>query len=102
MSAVNWAEALSKVAELGKSSRELIAELTARRLLGASLNIIPFTSEDAALAGDLRPLTRRLDLSLGDRACLALGRRLQTEVLTADRAWENLEETLRGPIKVIR
>jgi len=38
-------------------------------------------------AAALRPLTRRHGLSLGDRACLALGWRPRLPVLTADRAW---------------
>jgi PIN domain nuclease of toxin-antitoxin system len=32
-----------------------------------------------------------LGLSLGDRACLALGRRLKLPVLTADQIWKKVE-----------
>lgn len=37
-----------------------------------------------------RPLTRDAGLSLGDRACLALARRLDAPVLTADTAWQGV------------
>ena len=100
MSAVNWAEVISKVAELGKPSYELIAELTDRHLLGAALRIVPFDDSDAALVGDLRPQTRHLGLSLGDRACLALGSRRDCAVLTADRDWDKARLGL--DIRIIR
>lgn len=55
------------------------------------LEILPF---DAALAhhtGILRVQTRSLGLSLGDRACIALGHRLGVPVLTTDKEWKHLE-----------
>lgn len=102
MSMVNWAEVLSKVAELGKPSRDFLAELADRKLLGTALHLVPFDLADAAVVGDLRPLTRPLGLSLGDRACLALATRLGAPVLTADRAWSELEPELEIPIRLIR
>jgi len=42
---------------------------------------------DAIDVARLRPLTRVAGLSLGDRACLALARRLDTRAITADTAW---------------
>ncbi len=49
---------------------------------------------------DIRPQTKLLGLSLGDRACLALGMRLEIPVLTADTAWNDL--TLNISIRMIR
>jgi PIN domain nuclease of toxin-antitoxin system len=60
----------------------------------------PFTSEHARLAGDLVAKTRPLGLSLGDRACLALGLALKAPIYTADRSWNKLR--LGGRIHVIR
>jgi PIN domain nuclease of toxin-antitoxin system len=38
----------------------------------------------------LRPLTKASGLSLADRACLALAKRLDIPALTADRDWADL------------
>lgn len=53
--------------------------------------IIPFDIDLALGAAILRNPTRRLGLSLGDRACLALAQRERLPVLTADRAWLELD-----------
>ena len=42
-------------------------------------------------AADLWQPTRGAGLSLGDRACLALARRLDVTAVTADRAWLGLD-----------
>ena len=61
---------------------------------------VPFTAEHARLAGSLITKTRPLGLSLGDRACLALGLALKAPVYTADRSWNNLKLGVR--IRIIR
>ncbi|MFZ1106612.1 MAG: PIN domain-containing protein [Hyphomicrobiaceae bacterium] len=55
------------------------------------LAIVPFDEELARQTGALRPATRSLGLSLGDRACLALAQRERLPVLTADRSWAKLD-----------
>jgi PIN domain nuclease of toxin-antitoxin system len=52
--------------------------------------IEPFTMSHAKLAGSLVAQTRSHGLSLGDRACLALGITLDAPVYTTDQAWKNL------------
>ncbi len=42
------------------------------------------------IAGDLVVQTRPLGLSLGDRACLALGLALKAPVYTADKLWKKV------------
>jgi len=59
-----------------------------------------FTSEQAKIAGSLIRQTSALGLSLGDRACLALGIALRAPVYTADRLWKNLKLGIR--IHVLR
>jgi ribonuclease VapC len=94
-STVNLAEVQSKLVARG---------LSADRAWAAALvpvqDAIPFTSEQAKAAGSLVAETRALGLSLGDRACLALGLALQAPVYTADRSWKNLK--LGVQIHVIR
>ena len=61
---------------------------------------VPFTSEQARIAGGLVGHTGSLGLSLGDRACLAVGIALKAPIYTADRAWKNLKLDVR--IHVVR
>jgi PIN domain nuclease of toxin-antitoxin system len=95
ISAVNLAEVVAKLRERGLSADEIRAALA-----GLSLDVRPFTTEQAYAAGDLRPATRALGLSLGDRACLALARELDAPALTADRQWLGLK--LGIDIRVVR
>jgi ribonuclease VapC len=50
-----------------------------------------FTAGHARLVGDLVAQSRPLGLSLGDRACLALGLALKAPVYTADKSWKKLK-----------
>ncbi|MFZ0313824.1 MAG: type II toxin-antitoxin system VapC family toxin [Candidatus Korobacteraceae bacterium] len=61
---------------------------------------VPFSEEHARVAGSLVALTRALGLSLGDRACLALGMAMKAPVYTAEKAWSKLK--LGIPVRVIR
>ena len=61
---------------------------------------VPFTEDQAKIAGGLVTKTRALGLSLGDRACLALGILLGAPVYTTDRAWKKLK--LGVPIHLLR
>lgn len=99
--AVNWAEVLSKIAETGQSLAGFRSQLESRGVLGPLLRVVPLDEVTAQEIGQLRPATRPHGLSLGDRACLALGRRLDLPVLTADRNWR--EVSLDAPeIHLIR
>lgn len=86
ISSVNLSEVLTKVVERGGSAQAARVDLQAY-----GLTVHAFTLEDADVAADLRLPTRQAGLSFGDRACLALGKRLGVPVLTADRAWAELE-----------
>jgi ribonuclease VapC len=87
MSTVNLAEVLSRAVDRGADPVQLASDLTEAGLLHGAIAIEPFTAEDAAVVARLRSGTRGTGLSLGDRACLALGQRLKATVLTADKAW---------------
>ncbi|MBW4573971.1 MAG: type II toxin-antitoxin system VapC family toxin [Aphanothece sp. CMT-3BRIN-NPC111] len=100
ISIVNWAEVLSKVADIGENPEALALQLENEGLLGNNLQILPLTEEDALVIAQSRPLTKTVGLSFGDRACLALGKRLGLPVLTADRSWASL--TLGVLVNLIR
>lgn len=93
-STVNLGEVLSRVADRGGDPARVSRQMTDRGLLDGAIAVEPFTSADAVEVARLRPLTRDLGLSLGDRACLALAKRLDTPALTADSAWSRLDPRL--------
>jgi PIN domain nuclease of toxin-antitoxin system len=86
ISAVNLSEVLERLCSGGLSEVEADEAVAA-----LNLEVVDFDESQARLAAYLRPQTRRAGLSLGDRACLALGRRLGCPVVTADRAWARLD-----------
>jgi len=61
--------------------------------------VFAFTPDQAKIAGTLISKNRSLGLSLGGRACLALGTILDCPVYAADRSWKNLKTGVR--IRVI-
>lgn len=84
--AVNLAEIQGKLVRRG-------IEKTAASLaiVGVVSNVVDFDHQRALLTGSLINETRALGLSLGDRACLALGILLNVPIYTADRAWTGLK-----------
>jgi ribonuclease VapC len=95
ISAVNLAEVISKLMERGATAQE--ADSIVYRY---SFDIVPFDEGLARRTGSLRPETKHLGLSLGDRACLALAEQQGLPALTADRQWRQLR--LRVPVKIVR
>ena len=89
-STVNLAEVHGKLIDRGFSPDDAWIATN-----GAIHEAVAFTAEHAKTAGDLISQTRSLGLSLGDRACLALGIALSAPVYTADRAWKNLRLGIR-------
>src|SRR5271154_1941681 len=94
-STVNLAEVQSKLVSRGIDPEDAW-EATLSPIREAAV----FTNEQAKIAGSLVAQTRGLGLSLGDRACLALGIALQAPVYTADKLWKNLKLGIR--IHVVR
>jgi len=83
--AVNLSEVVAKLAELG------VPEADVRQAVEPlGLDVVDFDADLALLSGMMRASTRQLGLSLGECACLALGRRPGLPVLTADRTWVGL------------
>lgn len=93
--AVNYCETLGKLIDAKVPQNDAIAAVT---LL--NLRVVPFDAQMAAQAAALVPQTRRLGLSLGDRACLALGMILNHRVVTTEHLWAKLNVGVN--VEVIR
>jgi len=91
ISAVNWAETLTKLADSGEDPLTAGVRIRSGEMLGASLAILPFGDREAGETACLRKATHLQGLSLGDRACLATARLLKAAAVTADRSWSKLD-----------
>ena len=83
---VNWAEVLQRYRAHGIDTADKRDSVEA-----IGVGIVGFTPDDAELAADLWEPTRAAGLSLADRACLALARRLDLPAHTADRDWRKVD-----------
>ncbi|HEX5079235.1 MAG TPA: type II toxin-antitoxin system VapC family toxin [Geminicoccaceae bacterium] len=86
ISAINLAEVVTRLADRGVPGKAI-----RRQLVRLGLSLVSVDEDLAYAAGLLRPVTRAFGLSLGDRVCIALARRLGATALTTDRAWARLE-----------
>ena len=95
ISTVNLSEVIAKLADAG------IPEEDIRQILSnLNLEVIDFNEKQALKAGMLRPNTKSIGLSFGDRACLALGIILNQPVLTTDRLWGSINVGVE--VRVVR
>ena len=95
VSAVNYAEVVTRLSLLGMPKNEIREAL---EILG--LEIIPFDKEQSFRAGTLVTITRPYGLSLGDRACLALAHQSGLPAVTSDRAWQDVKAGIE--VRLIR
>ncbi|MFN5894436.1 MAG: type II toxin-antitoxin system VapC family toxin [Dolichospermum sp.] len=95
ISTVNLSEVIAKLADAG------IPEEDIRQILSnLNLEVIDFNKEQVLKAGMLRPNTKSIGLSFGDRACLALAIFLNQPVLTTDRLWGSINVGVE--VRVVR
>jgi ribonuclease VapC len=87
LSCVNLAEVTTRALDNGKPLDDTIREVS--RL---PLRLVEYDAGQAHITASLRPATKSLGLSLGDRACLALALARQAPVLTGDRDWRKLQQ----------
>lgn len=94
VSRINVTEVLTKLVEKGMSLDEASEVFDSLDLL-----IAEFDKKQSLKVAELRPLTKHLGLSLGDRCCLALAIIKKLPAITADKNWATLNFC---QIKVIR
>ena len=97
IASVNYSEVADYFARQGHP-RQLIAEM----LTNLDMDIIVVDAELALDAAMMKPLTRKLGLSLGDRCCLSLAKRLGVPALTGDRKWALIADAVDVEIQLIR
>jgi PIN domain nuclease of toxin-antitoxin system len=85
VSTVNYAEVIGKLVMRG-----MPVGLARAQFDGLGVPTVPFDDEQAVEAGNLRRVSHHFQLSLADRACLALARLRKLPVLTSDRKWSEL------------
>lgn len=85
VSAVNVAEVLTKLVEKGDDIDKAI-----KAFEFLQLEVIDLDESQARKIAELRPLTKHLGLSLGDRSCLALAIIEDATAVTADRDWRSI------------
>lgn len=95
ISTVNWAEVMEKAITANVDDRSLRSVFEG---LGAS--VLPVDAGHAEHAARMHEGTRGLGLSLADRICFALAASLGLPVLTADRAWAEID--LGVEVRLIR
>lgn len=97
VSTVNLAEIVAILIRGGNAEDEVrgtIADL--------SLAAVPPDEAMAIDAGALVQATRSAGLSLGDRFCLVLARRVSAPVMTADAAWTKVAAEVGVEVRMVR
>lgn len=93
----NQAEVVSHFVHLGAPVEEI------RAMLGAlPYSVVPADEALGWEAATLRAATSAAGLSLGDRFCLALAKRLDVPAYTADRVWKDVASDVGAKVVVIR
>jgi len=83
---VNYCEILGKLIDAGMSEQDARESV---ELL--NVEVVGFDVDRARLAAVLRPTTKKLGISLGDRSCLALALARRNTAVTAERVWSKLK-----------
>lgn len=68
----------------------MLLEAVISAIENLELTFIAQGQHQAQVNAELRPLSKAFGLSLGDRACLALGLVQNLPMMTADRVWEKV------------
>ena len=93
----NMAEILAKLVDRSLPMGEAVKAIG---MLG--MEVVPFSEVHARTSSAMRPSTRGIGLSLGDRACLALALERDLPALTAERRWPEIAEAIGVKVELIR
>ena len=96
ISSLSMSEVVAKLSEAGMPE-----EAIRDALQGLPLTIHPFDTDQAYEAGLLPTNSKRVHLSLGDKGCLSLARKLDIPAITADKAWDRLPVGVGVTVEVI-
>lgn len=91
----NLAEVLERLQRNGADPESSYLDV-----IDAGIEIVDVSHEHAIVAAQLRPTTKALGLSLGDRLCLALALERNATVVTAEQIWSQVNIGLK--IDIIR
>ncbi len=97
VSTVNLCEVITKLVDYNLSPAAAWDQI--ERL---DMDIRDFQIEQAQLAARLRPHTKSFGLSLGDRACMALGQSMKVPVLTSDQRMKDAGDMVNIDVMLIR
>jgi len=95
LSVVNYQEVLEKMQE-----RQVATEHALSGIQGMRIHVVDYSIRQAELAMVMKPDCKPHNISLADRACLALGKERDMPVLTADRSWASIDVGV--PVELIR
>lgn len=93
----NYAELVTKLVDKNMPMPEILVVISS-----LELEFIPQDEQQASLTGELRAISKPFGLSLGDRACLALGLATGLPVMTADQLWKDVATGQDIKLMVIR
>lgn len=96
MSTINISEVATILLDIGMTNQEC-----EQSIFPFISQIIHFDQKQALRVATLRKETKSKGLSLGDRACIALGIEMNLPIYTADKVWAELN-IFQADIKVIR
>ncbi len=97
ISVVNLAEFAEHITRIGGTPQDVAAAIDP-----LPCEIVAPDHEIGIAAGLLSSLGRPVGLSLADRFCLALAKRLSLPALTGDRKWASVSEAIGVEIRLIR
>ena len=97
ISAVNYAEVLSKLSDQGMGVDEAIADLAE-----LDLTVMPVTQAIAEQASRLRASTKSAGLSIGDCSCLAVAVHLEAPILTTNKEWRGVSKAAGVKVELAR